>query len=121
AGRPGHRESALRNANCCKRDGLWNWGEIMSHASRPLRALALAGIVLVSFAVDAGEFVPGEVIVKYKSGAARTRAEMNALYARAGVERVRYYSGMLRDFEQLLLEDGVSVEDAIERLSDSPI
>ena len=58
------------------------------------------------------EFRPGEVIVKYKDGAVRTRASMNALYDAAGVRSVERFSSRLGGMEHLFLDANVKTQDA---------
>ncbi|MCC7441905.1 MAG: S8 family serine peptidase [Bdellovibrionales bacterium] len=76
---------------------------------------AVLSVVAPAFSANA-EHVPGEVIVKYKQGVVLSRAEANAIYSRAGVEHVRYFTGSMSDHEQLILKDGVKVEDALRAL-----
>ncbi len=85
-----------------------------------------AKILLLAFAftasaANAAEYKAGEVIVKYKDGALRTRTVMSALYDAAGAERVKHYKGSMKGYERILLSDSVKVEDAIAELERSPL
>jgi subtilisin family serine protease len=79
---------------------------------------ALAASLMISFVstASAAEYQPGEVIVKYKDQAVRTRALMNEMYDAAGVRQVKRFSGLMRGIERLVLADNVKVEDAIAEL-----
>ncbi|MFL5815821.1 MAG: S8 family peptidase [Bdellovibrionia bacterium] len=70
----------------------------------------------MSGAAFAAEYQPGEVIVKYKPEAVRTRALMNQMYDSAGVQKVKRFTGMMSGMERLVLADNVKVEDAIAEL-----
>src|SRR5262245_14231543 len=70
----------------------------------------------ISFAAGNGEYQPGEVIVKYKEQAIRTRSLMNQIYDAAGVRKIRRFSGLMRGVEHLVLSENVKVEDAIAEL-----
>jgi subtilisin family serine protease len=73
-------------------------------------------MISMSGAAFAAEYQPGEVIVKYKPEAVRTRALMNQMYDSAGVQKVKRFSGMMSGMERLVLADNVKVEDAIAEL-----
>lgn len=79
--------------------------------------MILIGLLAVASleAAVAAEFKSGEVIVKYKD-VVRNRTEMNLLYKDVGVKNIRRYSGIMKGFEQLTLEDHVSVPEAIAQL-----
>ena len=81
----------------------------MSHSRKTL--LVLVGL-FAGFA-NAAEYQPGELIVKYKDGALRTRSTMNTLYEAAGVKSVKHYSGIMKNLEQVFLNENVKVQDAI--------
>jgi subtilisin family serine protease len=70
-------------------------------------------MISMSGAANAAEYQPGEVIVKYKPEAIRTRALMNQMYDSAGVRQVKRFSGLMSGIERLVLADNVKVEDAI--------
>ena len=55
----------------------------------------------------------GEVIVKYKDGVKRTRAQMLDLYDRIGVVEVKRFTGVSKNFEQLLFSTKSRVEEVI--------
>jgi subtilisin family serine protease len=81
-------------------------------------------IILALFAANsviAAEIKPGEVIVKYKEGARRGRVALNLLYNQTGVKSIKRFSGNMRGFEHLYLEDSVKVEDAIAELEKSDL
>jgi len=82
-------------------------------------AAALAAVVSVAV-VQAAEYRPGELIVKYRDGALRTRTSMNALYETSGVNKVRRFRGMMNGFEQLTLSSGVRIETAMAILRNDP-
>jgi subtilisin family serine protease len=73
-------------------------------------------MVFATSAATAAEYQAGEVIVKYKDQAVRTRALMNQMYDSAGVRQVKRLSGLMRGLERLVLADNVKVEDAIAEL-----
>lgn len=83
------------------------------------RFAAVLVTLLVSATSFAAEYKEGEVIVKYKDGAFRSRISMNALYDAAGVKSVRRYGGIMKGFEQLALAEGVKVQDSIAALQRS--
>lgn len=85
--------------------------------SQPRKCFVIVLTFLLSQFAVASEYKPGEVIVKYKDEAFRSRSEMNTLYDSVGVENVRHYNGLIKGFEHLILDDGVDVEKAIESLS----
>ena len=87
--------------------------------THPRKASLIVGLVAGVFAAQlafASDFVPGEVLVKYKDGVSRNRATMNEIYEKSGVKGVKRYTGMMRGLEQLQLEETVKVEDAIAEL-----
>ncbi|MCM2322735.1 MAG: S8 family serine peptidase [Oligoflexia bacterium] len=67
----------------------------------------------------ASEYKQNEIIVKYKDGAVRNRLVMNSLYSVSGVTQVKRYKGIMKGFEQLILQDNVKVQDAIYELQRS--
>ena len=86
----------------------------MFKASR--KTWVLAATFAVSSLASASEYKPNEVIVKYKEGAVRTRIMMNDLYKSLNVNGVKRYSGLMKGFEQLTLDENVKVEDAVAEL-----
>lgn len=88
-------------------------------STRMFRFTALAVVFSLSPAVLGSEHQPGEVLVKFKKGIFRSRAAMSSLYQELGVRSVRHFSGLMKGIEQLKLEDGVRVEDAINALEKS--
>ena len=62
---------------------------------------------------NAADFKAGEVIVKYKDGIVRTRTEMNSMYNKLGVKRVKHFSGIMKGFEQLFFDESVKVQDMV--------
>lgn len=83
------------------------------------KALAVA-MLFVASAASASEYKAGEVIVKYKNGVVRKRSDMTQLYNAAGVKRVKRFKGIMKGMEQLILERGVRVQDAIAELRRDP-
>ncbi len=81
-------------------------------------ALALQGFAASAFAAD---FMPGEVIVKYREGVIRPRESMNLLYNAAGVRAVRYFKGSMRGMEKVILDETVKVQDAIAEFEKNPM
>jgi len=84
-----------------------------------VKALAVAVFAAGSLA-QASEYLPNEVIVKYRDGSMRTRISMNALYESSGVSKVRRFPGIMRGFEQLTLSEGVTVSTAMAILRNDP-
>lgn len=82
----------------------------------PRKAVLLSLVLAASSVAVASDYKPGEVIVKYKDGILRARSTMVSLYSAAGVKTVRRYSNIMRGLEQLILQEDVSVEDAIAHL-----
>ncbi|MGZ3697421.1 MAG: S8 family peptidase [Bdellovibrionota bacterium] len=78
--------------------------------------LALSALAIGTMA-HAAEFKAGEVIVKYKDGVSRTRIQMNSFYDALGVKSVKHFHGIMEGLDQLVLKDGVKVEDAVHDLS----
>lgn len=59
----------------------------------------------------------GEVIVKYRSGAIRTRSSANQLYERLNVLELRRFSPRMEEFEHLLFQENtMGVEEAVQLL-----
>lgn len=84
-------------------------------------AVLLTGIsIAFAGAASAGEYKAGEVIVKYKDGAARGRMETNALYDAAGVQSVKHLKGIMKGIDQVILRDDVKVQDAIAAFEKNP-
>lgn len=82
-------------------------------------------VLLVTTAALADEGRPtyreGEVIVKYKEGAARAMADMDAVYHRAGAVDVKRFHGPLRDFEHMTIDTSAqSVESVVADLERDP-
>ena len=77
-------------------------------------ALALAVVSLSSgvASANAPQYKPGELIVKYRDGAVRSKSVMDEIYAALGVRHVRRLRGMMRGVEHLTLRGG-SVEAAV--------
>jgi len=82
----------------------------------PKNAALIFSIFLVAHFAVGAEFRPGEVIVKYRDGFFRTRAAANKLYDAIGVKNVRRYSGLMKGYEHLVLEQNVDVQNAIASL-----
>ncbi|MGE0615390.1 MAG: S8 family peptidase [Bacteriovoracia bacterium] len=82
----------------------------------PRMALVLAAMLVAPAALANGFYKPGEVIVKYKNNIVRTNAVMTEMYNDVGIQSVKYFNGMMSDFEQLILKPGVSVQDAVKSL-----
>lgn len=84
---------------------------------RKSRACLLFLMVLASSSIALGaEFAPGEVLVKYKEGIRRGRAQVNSLYDSMGVRDVRRLSNGPVEFEQLILDQEDQVQDVLARL-----
>jgi thermitase len=83
-------------------------------------AVLLASMVFSS-AANASEYVPGEVIVKYKNGTTRTRITMNTLYNSIGVNKVNRLNGLTKGMERLVLNSNSSVEETIAELNKNPL
>ncbi len=81
-----------------------------------LTALTASLMICNVDVANAAEYQPGEVIVKYKDQAVRTRAFMNQMYEATGVRQVKRFAGVMRGIERLVLADNVKVEDAIAEL-----
>ncbi|MEO5969534.1 MAG: S8 family peptidase [Bdellovibrionia bacterium] len=62
------------------------------------------------------DFVPGEVLVKYKESVVRNRAQVNSFYDSMGVRSVNRFSDQQAGFEQLFLDEEDHVQDVVERL-----
>jgi subtilisin family serine protease len=75
--------------------------------------VAAAGLLPAFALASTGEFKAGEVLVKYKDGAFRSRISMNALYDAAGVQAVKHLNGLMSGMDHITLADGVKVQDAI--------
>jgi subtilisin family serine protease len=75
--------------------------------------MMLLSLTLVAAVANAAEFRAGEIIVKYKDGAVRTRSAMNSLYDAAGVKSVKRYRGVMKGFEQIVLSEDVKLQDAL--------
>lgn len=74
----------------------------------------IAVIALVTVGVaSAADYVPGEILVKYKSGFSRERTTMNAFYNSMGVESVQRFSGLLKSYEKLKFKPTTSVNAAL--------
>ncbi len=80
------------------------------------RMVLFAALALVASTAFAAEFVPGEVIVKYRSVAKRERKSVNMMYEHAGVIQVKRFNGMMSGFEKLTIRDTIKVQDAIAEL-----
>jgi subtilisin family serine protease len=88
---------------------------------RPRTAVLLSLALAAAGTASASEYKPGEVIVKYKEGTQRSRTNMNVLYKAVGVANVRHYTGTMTGFEQLQLNDGIKVQDAIAELQKNEV
>lgn len=80
-----------------------------------IRLIAFALTMLVSQALFAADYRPNEILVKYKEGLRRNRATMEQIYDSARVVKVKRFDGM-RSLEQLFIEEGVSIKEAIKAL-----
>src|ERR1044071_4527224 len=83
---------------------------------RPRMAALMTSILAVSSLAVGAEFKPSEVIVKYKEGVFRTRSAVNALYQSIGVKSVKRFSGLMRGYEHLILDENADVHTAISGL-----
>ncbi len=85
----------------------------------PIRLLLAAALALALLALpaaaQAASYVPGEVIVKYRSGTAESTRER--LEQVAGTDTERALPG---GSEQVAIEDGESVRDTVAELRDDP-
>jgi len=86
-------------------------------------------LTLLAFVVGAGSahalenenYIPGDVIVKYKEDAVRPRMLMNSMYDSIGVQHVRRFGGMMKGFERLRFGADVKVADIISELEKNPL
>ncbi|OFZ18790.1 MAG: hypothetical protein A2X94_06225 [Bdellovibrionales bacterium GWB1_55_8] len=88
--------------------------------SRTRKVLLLVSALLAANLANA-DYRSGEVIVKYREGALRTRTTMNAIYDNVGARKIRRYAGLMKGFEHITLRDGIKVQDAIAELQRSGI
>jgi subtilisin family serine protease len=79
--------------------------------------------IIALFALNAGasEYVPGEVIVKYKSGVVRTRTTMNSLYNSINIKKVNRLNPFSISMERLVANEGTTTEQLIAKLSKNPM
>lgn len=87
--------------------------------TRILVVVSALAMVLSSVAT-AAEYKAGEVIVKYKDGTFRTRLMMNDIYNSVGAVGVKRLKGVMKGYEQITLQQNVSVEEAIRALQQNP-
>lgn len=87
--------------------------------SIPRKALVFAVLFCVSNAL-AAEYKAGELIVKYKDGAVRTRTTMNVLYNMAGVKSIKRFNGLMKGFEHFVLNQNIDLNDAMTALRMHP-
>lgn len=87
---------------------------------RPWMAVMLLGGMSFSSVSEAAQYKPGEVIVKYKGGVVRTRSTMNALYDHVGMKSVFRFGGIMKGYEQLILDESSDVSRAIALLREDP-
>jgi subtilisin family serine protease len=92
---------------------MFNRGKLMHYALRALLVLVFATSAM------AADFRAGEVIVKFKDGAAQSRKAMEALYDAAGVKSVKRFAKAAPGLEHLTLLETVKVQDAIAALEKS--
>lgn len=85
-------------------------------------ALALATVCASAFGAvqSTSEYRPNEIIVKYKTGMKRSRFTMESLYESANVVQVKRFKGQMRQFEQLILQEGTDVQNMVEELQKNP-
>ena len=69
--------------------------------------------------VASADYRAGEVLVKYKDDSFRVMDNTNRLYESVGVRDVGHYTGVLKNFEKLVLKKGISVEQAVADLEKS--
>ncbi len=83
------------------------------------KSIGWAGALMITTMVGAidgavaAEFKAGELIVKYKAGAQRSRFEMNSLYETAGVKSVKRLPRSLGAMDHIVLANGVRTEEAL--------
>jgi len=87
---------------------------------RSSKGLLVTAVLFAFSSAWAGNYQPGEVLVKYKDGTLRTRVMMNSLYSRIGVQKVRRYTGIMKGVEQLVLDSGQDVDKVVAELSQDP-
>ncbi|MBI3543067.1 MAG: S8 family serine peptidase [Deltaproteobacteria bacterium] len=66
------------------------------------------------------EYKPDEIIVKYKSNVRRSRLAMEGIYLTVNVVKVKRFGSQMRQFEQLILEEGTDLNNAIAALEKDP-
>ncbi len=86
-----------------------------------LKAVLLA-LAFIAQASAAQQYVPGEVIVKFKKQVRRERETMAAFYNKLGAEKVFRFTGSMDGFERITISKSLSVRDAIrEAMADSSV
>lgn len=80
---------------------------------RFLGVFGVSALFICAALAQASEHKAGELIVKYKDKASRTRTAMNAMYQALSVKQVKHYSGLMKNLEHLILNDNIKLEDAI--------
>jgi len=69
---------------------------------------------------NAGSYVPNEVLVRYKPGADRSRAQMTNIRTLLSISKVQRYSGSFGSFEKIVLAKNTNVANAVRTLSQLP-
>jgi subtilisin family serine protease len=69
----------------------------------------------------AGDFVKGEMLVKYKKGALRDRVAMNAFYQQNGVVSVFRFGGIMVGYEKLKFSEEKSLNEALTLVLQDPL
>lgn len=91
---------------------------------KAITALLSASLTIASTAFAAiqstSDFRPDEIIVKYKDRVRRSRFAMESIYSSVSVVKVKRFSGVMRNFEHLIVDEGTDLKEAIEDLEKSP-
>jgi len=80
---------------------------------------ALCVFLFSTFALGS-DYVPGEVLLKFKSTFRRDRESMRSIYESVKTKKVFRFTGMMDGLEKITLGDGVDVRQAMAELSRNP-
>lgn len=85
-----------------------------------IKMIAVGMGLLLNLSANAADFVPSEVLVKYREGEVRTKSTMKSLYDSVKVKKVRYFSSRAKNLEHLILSADMDVKDAVRALESDP-
>ncbi len=84
------------------------------------QALTLSAAVLFALGANAQDYVPGEILVRYKTDFRRDRVTMKDFYEKLNAVKVARLPGLFQDIEQITIPTDQPIDETIRALNQNP-